>query len=371
MSKKLFNKIMIVDGSYMLHRNLKIPEVWDLKSKNGTRSGGIFGFLRSLNYAINSEYYPIICWDSGLSDRRLAVYPDYKSNLSRQKDYKLSDLANYMMNNPGQPINEDLSQDDIQLVKEKMKQIMQNRQNFGSDNDPDDYLYQYRTQRSHIINICDSLGIPSLKFKGWEGDDIITVLSRMAMKAIVITDDRDMIQLLTPSVDVNRIMNNQYLTYEQYLKDNNMKSIREMIIIKAIEGDGSDSIPGVTAYEEERKYKVGGTTAAKIAKIIIENEEDPEKYLPIIENTEGRDHNKFLGFVRNHEYYLRNMKLVDLSLVDNEYEIVDNIIAEINSHVTNANLIEVLRKLGELDIINVDVNGIMSKVMLSRQNALL
>lgn len=368
---KIFNKLMIIDGSYMSHRNLKIPELWDLKNKKGMRTGMIFGFFRSLNYVMNSEYFPVICWDSGLSKRRLEVYPDYKSNLSKQKDYKLNEIAEYMVNNPGHPLNEEVSQSDILILKDKIKRLMENKKNFGSINDPDDYMYQYRTQRNYIIDICNSLGIPSLKFSGWEGDDIITVLSRMSMSSIIVTDDRDMIQLLSPSTDINRVVNHQYLTYDKYLLDNNMKSIREMIIIKAIEGDGSDSIPSVTSNEKERKYRVGGTTAAKLAKIIIDNEENPDKYLKIIEESIGRDKNKFLGFVRNHDNYLRNMKLVDLSLVNNEYEIVDNIISEINSKIKTSNLIKTLGKLGELDIINVDVNGIISKVITSSYNALL
>ena len=368
--KKLFNKLMIIDGSYMMHRNLKIPEIWDLKNKQGIRTGGIFGFMRSLNYVINADYYPVLCWDSGLAQRRLDVYPDYKSNLSKQKDYKLNDIAKYMVDNPGQSPNEPVADEDIQALKEKISQLMQNRKTFGSTEDPDDYLTQYRAQRSHVMSICDSLGIPSLKFQGWEGDDLITILSRMSERSIIVTDDRDMIQLLSPTTDVNRVMTKQYLTYDKYLEDNGMSSLREMVIIKAIEGDGSDSIPSVTSDEEERKYRVGGTTAAKIAKVIVECSEDPSEYLPILENVEGRDHNKCLGFVRNHDNYIRNMKLVDLSLVENDSTIVDSIIGEINSHTNRSNLMEVLAKLGELDIINVDVNGMMSKIMLSRQNAL-
>lgn len=355
----------------MLHRNLKIPELWDLKNRKGMRTGGIFGFMRSLNAAMNTENFPVICWDSGLSKRRLEVYPDYKSNLSKQEEFKLNELAEYMVNNPGKPPNKEINQGEFQILKTKISKLMENKKEFGSVHDPDDYMYQYRSQRNYIIDICNSLGIPSLRFSGWEGDDIITVLSRMSMSSIIVTDDRDMIQLLNPSTDINRVVNHQYLTYEKYLSDNYLKSIREMIIIKAIEGDGSDSIPSVTSNEEERKYRVGGTTAAKIARIIIDNEEDPDKYLKVIEESTGRDRNKFLGFVRNHENYLRNMKLVDLSLVDNEYEIVDNIISEVNSKLKKSNLINTLGKLGELDIINVDVNGVISKVISSSCNALL
>lgn len=372
MSQKVFNKICIIDGSYMLHRNLKIPEIFELKNKKGQRTGGVFGFLRSLNSALKSaDYYPVICWDSGLSDRRLRVYPDYKSNLSKSHDYHLNDVAKYLVDHPGDQPPEKLSDTDLDTVKEKITYLIENRRKFGTTQDESDYMYQYRTQRGMIIDICNSLGIPSLKFSGWEGDDIITVISRMSMRSVIITDDRDMIQLLSPSTDVNRVVNNQYLTYNEYLSSNNMTSIREMVIIKAIEGDGSDNIPSVTSELEERKYRVGGTTAAKIAKVIIENNEDPNKYLPVCKDYPGRDHNKFLGFTKCHDKYLRNMELVDLSLVDNDYDIVDNIVAEVKSHIGKSNFMSSLSKLGELDIVNVDVNSIIGKVTLSFHNALL
>lgn len=356
----------------MLHRNLKVPEIFELKNKKGIRTGGVFGFFRSLNAALQiTDYFPVLCWDSGLAQRRLDVYPDYKCNISRSKDYKLNKIAEEIVNDPTKVIPDGLDDSDRESLKSKVMNLVENRKNFGSIHDESDYLYQYRTQRSMIIDIANSMGIPSLKFSGWEGDDIITVLSRMSMKSVIITDDRDMIQLLNPNVDVNRVVNNQYLTYDKYLNDNGLISIREMTITKAIEGDGSDNIPSVTQDLTERKYRVGGTTAAKIAKIIVENNEDPDKYLPICKDYPGRDHNKFLGFTMCHDNYLRNMKLVDLSLVDNDYQIVDQIISEVQSRIGKSNLFVTLSKLGELDIINVDVNGIIGRITLANNNAIL
>jgi len=364
--QKLFNKLLIVDASYNLHKNLKVPELFELRNpRNGQRSGGTFGFLRSLNFMMsNPEYFPVLCWDSGLSSRRLEVYPDYKHNLSKQKDYKLNELAEKYLNDPSSINSNELSSDDITILKDKVNQMMNNRRTFGSLYSDDDYMYQYRTQRNVIIDICNSLGIPSIKIKGWEGDDLMTILSRMSMRSTIVTDDKDLIQLLSPSTDINRVVNKQYLTYDQYLSDHEMKTIREMIIIKAITGDSSDAIPGVADG-------LGGKTAAIIARTIIDNEEDPNKYLPILAEDTSRARNRIKKFVDNHDNYLRNMKLVDLSLVNNEYEIVDQIISEIKSKVGTSNMMASLSKLGEQSITNVDVNSIINKVILSSRNALL
>ena len=55
-------------------------------------------------------------------------------------------------------------------------------------------------------------------------------------------------------------MQKQHLVYNEYLKSENMESPREMVIIKAISGDGSDNIPAVTSGLE-RKYSLGATRA--------------------------------------------------------------------------------------------------------------
>ena len=44
-----YNRVLIIDGSYMLHRTLSQPNNWDLINSKGKRTGGIFGVLRSLN----------------------------------------------------------------------------------------------------------------------------------------------------------------------------------------------------------------------------------------------------------------------------------------------------------------------------------
>ena len=77
---KIFNKVLIIDGSYMIHRSLHIPEVFELKCSSGERTGGIFGFLRTLSSELRicGDYFPVVCFDEGLAPRRLAADPNYK-----------------------------------------------------------------------------------------------------------------------------------------------------------------------------------------------------------------------------------------------------------------------------------------------------
>ena len=113
--KKYLNKVMIVDGSYMLHRALHTPALQELRTSTGMKSGGVFGTLRILQAEIKKfpGYFPIFCFDKGLAERRTQLYPDYKANRER----KVAD----------------------QLLAT------------GVDLEEDDYLEEYHRQRADLI----------------------------------------------------------------------------------------------------------------------------------------------------------------------------------------------------------------------------
>ena len=356
------SKLLIIDGSYLLHRSLKIQELWDLKSsKTGLRTGGIFGFLRSLNYEFKKyDYYPIVCWDLGLSDRRIAAYDRYKKHHIRVAERMLSDCNNDLTEFSIKAENEFRNEITFQEVINSIRESIDNQRHAdAAEHTPeDDYRAQYHRQRDVLINILHALGVPSIIKRGWEGDDLMTLATRLANKSIVMTDDKDLIQLIAPNVDIARPMQKKYLEYSTYLAESNLDSSREIAIIKAIEGDGSDNIPAVTSGLE-RKYCVGHTRACQIAKIIMENDEDPSKYLPILRES-GK--NYFLGFVSRHEDYERNMELVDLSLVPDDDAIYNQIRTEYNAIAGKCNLLNAMKLLSEQDIYSFDTSSFVSKM---------
>lgn len=186
----------------------------------------------------------------------------------------------------------------------------------------------------------------------------MVLLQRISNQSIIMTDDKDLIQMIAPNTDILRPMQKQHLIYDEYLRDQNMDTPREMVIVKAIVGDGSDNIPGVTSGLE-RKYSLGDTRARTVAKIILENDEDPSRYIPVLE---GMNKNYYKGFIQNHDAYLRNMKLVDLSLVPDDEEVIKNITAEVVNHAGKCNLMSALQLLAEQEITSFDVNGFISKM---------
>lgn len=359
--RKYFNKILIIDGSYMIQRGLHVKSLWELKNKNGDRTGGIYQFLKSLYYvSINNNYYPVVTWDSGLSDRRVKVYPMYKKHHLRVAD-KLVEKYESLDEIYDKLDNYDyLGESALDEIKNSINESMKNRSTFDKSQDEDDLRVQYHRQRDILITILGHLGIPSIKIKGWEGDDLMTLVSRISNNSIIVTDDKDLIQLISPSIDINRPMTGNYLKYDEYMKDNNLVSSRQVAIIKAIVGDPSDNIPSVTSGLE-RKYCVGYGRAKDISRLIIENNEDDSKYLNILNNSD-KNYNK--GFASRINDYKRNMKLVDLSLVEDDNEVINSIIYEISRSIGSSNLIKLSKSLSEQGISNFDSNTYLSHKLL-------
>ena len=139
--KKLLNKVWISDGSYLLQRSLHVPELWELKSKKtGLRTGGAFGFLKSLNHEFkNLDYYPVVCWDAGLAPWRTSVYPMYKRFHIREAERTIRNKFNLSpninkalattlyMNETIATIVEDLRDKDIEISKNGKKKKKKNK----------------------------------------------------------------------------------------------------------------------------------------------------------------------------------------------------------------------------------------------------
>lgn len=271
--KKYLNKVLIVDGSYMLHRALHTPALQELKTSKGVKSGGVFGTLRILQAEIKKcpGYFPIFCFDKGLSERRTTLYPDYKANRKRQSADSL--IAS------------------------------------GVEGEVDDYLEEYHRQRSDLIQILKSLGIPSLLIPGWEGDDLQYLLSKVTDDGIVLSDDKDMIQLVSPEIKIRRAMQNETISWDE---SDPYYHHPHYTIVKSICGDGSDNIPQVASG-------LGWKGADKVASL-IDSLESFSEYKPALEkyvenNPKGSLTSKVKKLLDNWDQFVVNYNLTDLRLV--------------------------------------------------------
>ena len=202
------NKLLIIDGSFVLHRALHLNDVFDLKNSKGYRTGGIYQFLRMINKEVRTggQYFPVVVFDMGLSSRRVNLDPDYKNARERAR------------------------QDQMVLTPEESER---------------DYVKQYRKQRNLLSVILPYFGIPVIKFPGWEGDDLMYILSKVCAECVILTDDRDMLQLLSKTVTVVRPKAEERVTLDSFLSENGYETIRDFVVYKALLGDNSDNIPSV------------------------------------------------------------------------------------------------------------------------------
>ncbi|PNY82479.1 DNA polymerase I [Deinococcus koreensis] len=113
-------------------------------------------------------------------------------------------------------------------------------------------------QINRIREIVDALGLPRLEEPGYEADDVIATLTRMAegtgMQVRIVTSDRDAYQLLDDHVKV--ITNDFKLMGPAEVLEKYGVTVRQWVDYRALTGDASDNIPGAKG--------IGPKTAAKL-----------------------------------------------------------------------------------------------------------
>lgn len=242
-------KVVLIDLSYQLHRSLRQPNLWELKTKMVNpetkevmefHTGGVYGVLSILGKLMREfpGYMPVFASDKGLDPRRLECQPNYKHHADRKEA-----LAN--------PISENL------LTSEEIQKIK----------DDAEYFATYVQSKVELKAISKALGIPYIEMKGVEGDDILAILAcHPSIKhSVVVSDDRDLIQIV--GMDENkyirnyRAMKGETYTLKRFKEE--YVDISRFVAIKSIEGDGSDNIDQVAKG-------VGGVTAKKFIDLICE-----------------------------------------------------------------------------------------------------
>lgn len=117
---------------------------------------------------------------------------------------------------------------------------------------------ELRSQMPIVKNLLHLLGIKTVECEGWEADDILGTLAARCRKegneCFIATGDRDSLQLAHGGVKVllaktksTDVMDEQAIAVEYGVTP------QQLIQVKALQGDSSDNIPGVT--------KVGPKTA--------------------------------------------------------------------------------------------------------------
>ena len=117
------------------------------------------------------------------------------------------------------------------------------------------------TQLPLAKETAKALGFTPLELAGYEADDILGTLSKMAedadFEAYILTGDRDALQLISDRVHILLVTNNDtVLTGKEQFREKYGVESTQFVDVKALMGDSSDNIPGVPGIGEKTALKL-------------------------------------------------------------------------------------------------------------------
>lgn len=201
-------KILLIDGSSLIFR--AFYAIKNLTTKDGVFVNGVYGFLNMYYKALEltNPTHVFVAFDKGSKTFRHTEYSDYKGT---------------------------------------------------RDKAPNEITYQFGI----LKDLLSSMNVNYLELDEYEADDILGTIAKLAQKegfeVDIFTGDRDYLQLVDDNIFV-------YLTKkgisEIKLMDNNAIfedfgiSPKQLIDVKALQGDSSDNIPGVKGVGEKTALKL-------------------------------------------------------------------------------------------------------------------
>lgn len=274
---------LCVDAQYLLKQSIN---AWDDLYAKDEHIGGLYGFftiIRRLLPIINPDRV-ILFFDGTHSGKlRYEIYDQYKSNRIGKEWYA----------NP-------FELTDKEIEKELKKSQSSLKQRILIKQFAEELFFRQVECPDGITEADDMIGYYTQNLKEHE-------------EAVIYTNDRDLLQLIRPNNKVTIYLANKKTiinehNYFMYFNHH----LSNMPLIKAIEGDQSDFIPGIGGVKQKTLLKFFPEIKKKTVtfdeiydktKILqeerIENKKKPLKSLDNILN--------------NRDIYDRNMKLVDLS----------------------------------------------------------
>ena len=178
-----------------------------LSTKDGTPTGGVFGFATMALEVLRrlKPDYVCVAWDKPKTNirKRLAIYPEYKA---------------------------------------------------GRKPPPPDFYEQIPI----LHELLEAFGWPLYELDDYEADDIMGALAVQATKqgieTMLITSDLDMLQLVNPLVHVYALkkgLSNIELFHPESFEQKYGIKAEQFLDLKALKGDSSDNIPGVPGIGEK------------------------------------------------------------------------------------------------------------------------
>lgn len=208
------NKLLLIDGSSVAFRAFfaLYNQIDRFKNHSGLHTNAIYGFHLMLDHMMKrvQPTHVLVAFDAGKTTFRTELFADYKAGRAKTPD-------------------------------------------------------EFREQFPYIRDMLGALGIAFYELEHYEADDIIGTLDKMAERTeipfdvTIVSGDKDLIQL-TDANTVVEISKKGVAEFEEftpaYLMDKMGLTPEQFIDLKALMGDKSDNIPGVTKIGEKTGLKL-------------------------------------------------------------------------------------------------------------------
>ena len=300
-------KVILIDGNNLVFRSYYATAYRGsiLRNSKGFPTNALFGFINMLNKIINEENpeYMMIAFDKGKTFRH-KKYEGYKDG---------------------------------------RKEIPQ----------------ELKDQLPVAKGIAKAMGISCFEIDNYEADDIIGTFANEVDNqndyySVIISSDKDLLQLITDKNEVKLLKSNDYIRMNKETFIENYGFTPEKIVdLKGIMGDASDNIPGVKGIGEKgamtliQKYgtveeiyknieEIKGRTREKL-------EDDKEnaffskelatiyKKVPIDKNIENIKYNgitpKLIPLLKEYEFFslIKKLNIKEKKEEKKSYEVVESI----------------------------------------------
>lgn len=289
---------LIVDG----HNLMRISMVDTTVNSKGEKIGGIVQFFIKLRMMLMKKDfdYVYVFWDGDNSGQlRYNIYPEYKAN--RDKHYAKSDYDKYI---------EDYARKIIQHSKSKQEDIEKKEKE----------REEFEREKLQVQLMLEELFVRQLNIAEIEGDDLIAYYvnhKKEDENVVIVSGDRDLSQLLSPSVCIFLPIEQKFLTYDNHISMMGYHP-SNVLVKKIICGDSSDNIKGIKGVGEKTLFKLFPEMEQKLVtlneviqhaeRISEDRKKEKKKPLQSVENII----NKVTDGIQGEEIYEINEKIINL-----------------------------------------------------------
>lgn len=166
----------------------------------------------------------------------------------------------------------------------------------------------YKTQRPFIMEGLKALGVKQITVFNSEADDLAAYFSKALTaqpnsRAILVTGDKDWLQLITPQVDWYDPIRDEYVDAKRFKAFTGYATSKAFVESKALQGDNSDTIGGVGGVGEKRAKELLEKYGS-----VIDFFDQPTEVIA----TEGKAVRDFHASEIGRKTFIRNIHLMSL-----------------------------------------------------------